>query len=87
VLFKKKTVKTIDDYTKNIPNKVDEYILDKNNIIVVTENINTKEYSMTHYKMENEKLNYVMSWMLCVLDFGGDKLGRKGKYIGKIAVF
>jgi len=64
VLFKKKTVKTIDDYTKNIPNKVDEYILDKNNIIVVTENINTKEYSMTHYKMENETLNYVMSWIL-----------------------
>ena len=29
----------------------------------------------------------MMSWMLCVLDFGGDKLGRKGKYIGKIGVF
>ena len=31
--------------------------------------------------------NYVMSWTLCVLDFGGDKLGRKGKYTGKSGVF
>jgi len=31
--------------------------------------------------------NYVMSWTLCVLDFGGDKLERKGKYTGKIGVF
>ena len=28
-----------------------------------------------------------MSWTLCVLDFGGDKLGRKGKYTEKIGVF
>ena len=31
--------------------------------------------------------NYVMSWMLFVLDFVGDKLGRRGKYTGKIGVF
>ena len=31
--------------------------------------------------------DYVMSWTPCVLDFGGAKLGRKGKYTGKIGVF
>ena len=31
--------------------------------------------------------NNVMNWTLCVLDFGGDKLGRKGKYTRKIGVF
>ena len=29
----------------------------------------------------------MMNWILCVLDFGGDKLGWKGKYTGKIGVF
>ena len=31
--------------------------------------------------------NYVMNWTLCVLNFGRDKLGRRGKYTRKIEVF
>ena len=29
----------------------------------------------------------MMNLMLCVLDFGGAKLVRRGKYIGKVGVF
>ena len=35
----------------------------------------------------NCRENYVMNWMLCVLDFGGAKLARKGKFIGRVGVF
>ena len=28
-----------------------------------------------------------MNWTLCVLDFGGAKLGRKGKHTGKMEFF
>ena len=31
--------------------------------------------------------NYVMNWMLCVLDVGGVRLVRKGKYTRKFGVF
>ena len=29
----------------------------------------------------------MMNWMLCVLDFGGVRLVRKGKYTGNVGVF
>ncbi|XP_075665170.1 uncharacterized protein LOC142634796 [Castanea sativa] len=37
-------------------------------------------YTMSAFRSHQ---NYVMSLMLYVLDFGGDKLGMKGKFIGK----
>ena len=56
MLFNRQNLKTIEDYMKDIPNKVDHYTIDEKNLIVVTENTKTKEYIMTHYKLEDNVL-------------------------------